>query len=669
MARLTVQVDSKGVKQTDTELKNLTKTGKKTEDQFKSFGKNASAAVASIDGPLGGISSRISSVTTLFTSGTAAVTLFAAAVTGGVLAIAQGVKELDKLNLELAKTEAILKATGNAAGFTGEQLQTQAQDIARATLASTEGIQQAQAILLTFNRVSNDVFTDAINLSQDLATVFGGTAASSATQLGKALQDPIKGITALNRVGVSFTDTQKEQIRLFVEGGETAKAQAIIIGALKDQVGGAGESVTGGLAGATDTLGQNWSEFVAALAEGTGAYDATIDFINRLASGIKNVTDDYNEAESAAVAFQQALDLKFDIAEAEQNLEGLTEGTTLYIQRLSEVNQLRAQEAELLEKAGKVAEKENEKRLKEGQAQKDSILTQQRLDRESAEESEKLANEKAALIAQREQESLDRQVASIQRRFETQEDALQRELELINQSTISQEEQAQLRGQLWATYTQTRLDQINEEKDAELAAQKEIQNQEERAQQQRDILANQRISALNSTTAALRDSLGEQNDLYKAAAITNTTIATYESATQAYKALAGIPIVGPGLGAAAAGVAVAAGLANVESIRSARMQGGQVNAGQAYNVGERGVETFVPTTSGRIIPNGQAESSQVKVVVNNNAPATRAVAEQRDNGDVYVTIEELPDLVSAIGANPDSDFNRTQDSLYRRERA
>lgn len=93
---------------------------------------------------------------------------------------------------------------------------------------------------------------------------------------------------------------------------------------------------------------------------------------------------------------------------------------------------------------------------------------------------------------------------------------------------------------------------------------------------------------LSDTTSALKTALGEGSALYKAAAITETIINTYKAATGAYSALAPIPIVGPALGAVAAGAAVAAGMANVAKIRSAREQGGTVAAGSAFVGGERG---------------------------------------------------------------------------------
>lgn len=70
----------------------------------------------------------------------------------------------------------------------------------------------------------------------------------------------------------------------------------------------------------------------------------------------------------------------------------------------------------------------------------------------------------------------------------------------------------------------------------------------------------------------------------KAAAITQTVLSTYEGAQKAYASLAGIPIVGPALGIAAAGAAIAAGAARVSAIRSQSFGGG----GSVSNVGGGG---------------------------------------------------------------------------------
>ncbi len=73
--------------------------------------------------------------------------------------------------------------------------------------------------------------------------------------------------------------------------------------------------------------------------------------------------------------------------------------------------------------------------------------------------------------------------------------------------------------------------------------------------------------------------LGEESAAGKAAAIASATISTYQSATDSYKSLAGIPIIGPALGFAAAGAAVTAGFANVKKIVSTKTPGGKGGGG------------------------------------------------------------------------------------------
>ena len=95
------------------------------------------------------------------------------------------------------------------------------------------------------------------------------------------------------------------------------------------------------------------------------------------------------------------------------------------------------------------------------------------------------------------------------------------------------------------------------------------------------------------------------NDLatiYKAAAIANTTIKTYESATSAYAALAGIPIVGPALGTAAAAAAIAAGMANVSAIANQQV-GGYAQGGIIPGNNHNGDNLTAHVNSGEMILN------------------------------------------------------------------
>lgn len=146
------------------------------------------------------------------------------------------------------QTEAVLKSTGGAANVTASFVEKLSNQIQKKTGISDEDIQSTENMLLTFkglrNEVGagNDIFTQATRTATDMSVALGVDGTQSAIQLGKALNDPIKGITALSRVGVTFTDQQKKQIKTLVESGDTLGAQKIILKELTSEFGGSAEA-------------------------------------------------------------------------------------------------------------------------------------------------------------------------------------------------------------------------------------------------------------------------------------------------------------------------------------------------------------------------------------------------------------------------------------------
>ena len=136
---------------------------------------------------------------------------------------------------ELAETklDATLKATGFAAGLTAEQLKTMASELQNVTTFGDETIISAQSMLLTFKDIGEDVFPRALESILDVSSAMGTDLQSSTIQIGKALNDPISGLAALSRVGIQFTEDQKDLIKGFVESGDKAQAQAVILKELK----------------------------------------------------------------------------------------------------------------------------------------------------------------------------------------------------------------------------------------------------------------------------------------------------------------------------------------------------------------------------------------------------------------------------------------------------
>lgn len=86
--------------------------------------------------------------------------------------------------------------------------------------------------------VAGGAFDRATLAALDMAAAGFGTAEGNAVQLGKALQDPIKGISALQKSGVTFTEEQKNMIEAMMEAGDAAGAQDLILSELEKQVGG-----------------------------------------------------------------------------------------------------------------------------------------------------------------------------------------------------------------------------------------------------------------------------------------------------------------------------------------------------------------------------------------------------------------------------------------------
>lgn len=159
--------------------------------------------------------------------------------------------------------------------------------------------------------------------------------------------------------------------------------------------------------------------------------------------------------------------------------------------------------------------------------------------------------------------------------------------------------------------------------------------------------------------------LGEASTAYKAFAIAQATIATYTSAIEAYKSTAAIPVVGPFLAPVAAAAAVAAGMANIGKIRSAREQGGSLAAGQMSTIAERGKpEVIMPASASRVrtaeqmrqIMGESASKSGAEniTIVNNTTGRVDSVSQERDDeGRLRIIISEtvssaLQDSNSAI---------------------
>lgn len=148
----------------------------------------------------------------------------------------------------LAELNAVLKSTGKAAGVSAEQVVDFAQAMQKVTKFDDDAIIGGQSMLLTFTKIGKEVFPQASKAMLNMAEKFGSID-QAAMQLGKALNDPIAGVGALRRVGVSLSAQQEKQIQDFMAVNDIASAQKIILQELEVEFGGLAEAAGGTNAG------------------------------------------------------------------------------------------------------------------------------------------------------------------------------------------------------------------------------------------------------------------------------------------------------------------------------------------------------------------------------------------------------------------------------------
>ena len=144
-----------------------------------------------------------------------------------------------------------------------DRLLTLAEATARQIGVDNLSIKATQAKLLTFKNLAatadeaGSSFDRATMAALDMASAGFGSAEQNAVQLGKALEDPIKGITALAKSGITFTASEKKKIEALVKSNKLLEAQYMILQAIEKQIGGTAKAT----ANDTDKMKEGFRQF------------------------------------------------------------------------------------------------------------------------------------------------------------------------------------------------------------------------------------------------------------------------------------------------------------------------------------------------------------------------------------------------------------------------
>ena len=643
-------------------IKADTRDIRKSQKDLDRFGKEAGQADTSVNRlgrSFGGLSAASGVLTT--------------AIAGVIASLGAGaffkniINDLQDFEKRMLSINALLRANGNAAGFSAAGLRDQAESLALTTLQSTRGVLDAQKVLLSFRRVSGDTFTEVIKLSADLSAVMGTDLSSAALQLGKALENPIEGISALSRSGTTFTTSQKDMIRAMVETNRLGEAQALILAEVRAQVGGAGSGEAQGLAGAFDTLGQAVEEFGLSLGTALTQGGAFNNFINTLSTGINRTNNLlFGEEREAVELFNRQIELQTELNDLRQN-GFLNFGSARQTKLELELLEVQERRRELVEK--------NEQAIRDqNQAEINGIETQAKLAREAAADQVRIAQEKQDAIALVNENARSNAVKAIVNQLQNETAALklsdrallQRELRIadatageqafalasfdtaqalrneaaaLKEAAIAQKQQesalASIRGQLdpgQAEFTRY-ADQIDmiDSFNISMGEKEALREESFRQHQERmnaiagegqgaKLLEQEQADTLSSSAsffgnlAAIAQKGGkDQFEAYKTLASAQAAI----SAVSAVVSTLGDPTVPSFLKiplAVTIGALAAVQVAQIQAqtYDGARAMGGSVTGGNSYLVGENGPEVVTMGGSGVVTPSS----------VNNNGGAT-----------------------------------------------
>ena len=204
------------------------------------------------------------------------------AVLGGIVS-ANLLRGFNEQARSMAKVEQAIRSTAGAAGFASKELEKVAGGLQRITLFGDEEILNGvTAQLLTFTNIANDEFKRTQVVALDLATVLDQDLKSASIQLGKALNDPVKNLSALSRSGIQFSKTQEDLIKTLAQTGELAEAQRVILAELERQYGGQAEAAARVGTGALTQLQNVVSDIGELLGE---------RFFNTIAPGVNALRD------------------------------------------------------------------------------------------------------------------------------------------------------------------------------------------------------------------------------------------------------------------------------------------------------------------------------------------------------------------------------------------
>ena len=565
---------------------------------------------------LTGLKNEIGTLTGVFSAfaGVAAAAGIAQMFNEAVLATQEFEKSSNRL-------DAVMKATGGTVGYTREQLEGMAVAMERGTIFSQNEMRDAMSVMTTFKSVQGDTFRQGIELAADMSAVMDQSLKSSVVQLGKALEDPVRGLSALREVGVSFTAQQEQMIKALAESGQKMQAQGIILEALEGQFGGTAGRMKDGIYGAVVATDQAWDRLLVTMGKTAPVrilVESSLLSVQTMLDGLNEALEKFNRGIldgplGAGGKLNQPLDLPANQAITEMGTSEIKpqnraemEANRLRIKAETEAKRAAEAEARVKRQAEleKAADEEKKQRMTEAtylsnqyaKEQVDAIKAQEEAQRRELDAIKTTHEYRVGMMEMIDEVANDRTQAEAEAAARAEEEH-KKELEWAMQKTQALVTSLSTEKELLTTWYDERFDMINNAEAMGLQVTggwqaqrlRLVQHYEEQQTRAHDDAVKKRygisqvyhrldLAASQAFFGQIGGMMQSENrkmfEIGKAGAIGETIIQTYRAAQGAYAALAPIPFIGPALGVAAAAAAVVTGMARVQAIRSTSFGGG-----------------------------------------------------------------------------------------------
>ncbi|WP_428042795.1 hypothetical protein [Candidatus Avelusimicrobium fimicolum] len=579
-----------------------------------------------------------------------------------------------------ARLEASLRNQGITSSYVAEDLNKYAQSLQDVYGVSADVVKNGMRLLVNFG-VLGDELKHATDSAYALSQGLGIDLQSAFQMVARAAEG---NVTALSRYGIKV-DTSKSQSEQFAQALEQ----------IDGKFGQLAGSSANNLITKTNVLKETWGDFqnqvgaafeplgqliVNVLTKGVHGLQIAFRFctdtlnilvesgvqgFNYVSLGILKTKETLQELSLKTLEFRNAIGLASDeaVATARANLEA----TRAEIGRKKEQIELFRQSTQYLESerdaiaansaASRAAAEE------QTQAAKDRLQAEQ-----EAEEARKKAAEEAKRQAEqdaRDAENREKRVSDF--KFNTRMEYLNQVAEIERAQTGYEQAEIVTRNeqdyQAKRTALENQIAYLAENNANDINAKIELQEQlkvldEEYAAYQKTLqdeqeqgkisfnaldkfLADERtknaMNSLNYISQLQNAKNKEMAAVGKAAAIATATVDTYKAANAAYSAMAGIPIVGPALGAAAAAAAIATGLMNVGKIVGVQFAVGTPNIPQDMVATVHRGEMVVPKTFAEGLRDGDLMLGNTENLFNETKNSAQEVIVENHfnfNGDV-----------------------------------